>query len=94
MSTTKAILGLVAVGAVGVAVGLLIAPEKGQKTRESIKDTVSDLGDKFLSFLSDAKEKGEEHLSELKGKAREYKNDIKEKAENVKEKLKEDIAKA
>lgn len=94
MSTTKTILGLVAVGAIGVAVGLLIAPEKGEKTRKAIKDSASDLSDKFLSLIADGKEKGDECLSELKGKAKDLKNDLKDKAENLKDRLKEDISKA
>lgn len=87
MSSAKTILGVLAVGAVGVAVGVLLAPDKGEKTRESIKDSVCDLGDKLRSLVGEGKEKGQDLIKDLKNKAKDLKNDIKGRAENVKEDL-------
>lgn len=53
------LLAAVAGLAVGVGIGLLLAPEKGSKTRKKIKDKVNDLAGKieanFPSNLDDLK---------------------------------------
>jgi len=81
---TKTVLGLIAVGAVGVVTGILIAPEKGEKTRKQIKDSFGDLGDRLNDFLTDTKKKGEEVISELKEKASQVKDEVENKVRSVK----------
>jgi gas vesicle protein len=56
-SNTKTLLGLIAAGAVGVVIGMLLAPEKGSDLRKSIKDTLGDLGDKLNDIISEGKDK-------------------------------------
>ena len=41
-STSKIILGIVGAAAVGVAIGMLLAPEKGADIRKKISDTACD----------------------------------------------------
>lgn len=63
-NTSKIILGLIGATAVGVAIGLLIAPEKGEDMRKKIVDTANDLGSKASDLISTGKEK----LTEITGK--------------------------
>lgn len=62
--TSNIILGLLGATAVGVAIGLLIAPEKGEDMRKKIVDTANDLGSKASDLISTGKEK----LTEITGK--------------------------
>jgi gas vesicle protein len=53
---TKLILGLVGAAAVGVAIGILLAPETGANTRKKITDTASDWGSSLGDLFNSAKE--------------------------------------
>jgi gas vesicle protein len=53
---TKLILGLVGAAAVGVAIGILIAPETGNDTRKKIANTAGDWGSSLTDLFSSAKE--------------------------------------
>ena len=53
---TKLILGLVGAAAVGVCVGILLAPEKGADTRQRIKTTATDWTDQLSDLFASAKE--------------------------------------
>jgi gas vesicle protein len=56
-NNTKMLLGIIAAGAVGVAIGMLFAPEKGSDLRKSLKGTLGDLGDKLGDLITEGKEK-------------------------------------
>ena len=66
--------------AIGVGIGMLIAPEKGSKTRKKIKDKIRDIADKLeegfptsfeelKSVLASEKAEAEEHKAENAGSA-------------------------
>ena len=61
MSTGKSVLALLAGATIGAAVGILFAPEKGEKTRGKIKDgfdsKTAELKDKFDDLSSQFKSK-------------------------------------
>jgi gas vesicle protein len=44
MSTSKLLLGFLVGAAVGGALGILLAPEKGSETRRKIKERGADIG--------------------------------------------------
>lgn len=46
----KAIVGALALLATGVTIGILIAPEKGKKTRQKIGDKFDDMKDSWKKF--------------------------------------------
>ena len=61
MSTTKILAGFIAGAAVGAAIGILFAPDKGTETRRKISEQSNDLADnlkeKFTDLVDGMKEK-------------------------------------
>lgn len=53
---TKLILGLVGAAAVGVAIGILLAPETGTTTRKKIADTAGDWSTSLGDLFNNAKD--------------------------------------
>jgi len=52
----KTILGLLTGLAVGIGIGILLAPDKGSETRKKLADTAGDLFDKLKSFANSSEE--------------------------------------
>jgi gas vesicle protein len=61
MNTSRILLGFVAGAAVGAALGILFAPDKGTETRRKIAETGNDVAgsikDKFTDLVDGVKEK-------------------------------------
>jgi gas vesicle protein len=70
-NTGEVLLSIVAGAAIGVGVGILIAPDKGSKTRKKIKD-------KFNSSKEGVEEKIEEFMSYLNQKSNDVTSNIDE----------------
>ena len=83
-SNAKTILGILAAGAVGVAVGMLLAPEKGTDLRKSIKGSIDDLGEQLGDFIADGKEKLMGVADEFKTHANGIKKEVKTGADHIK----------
>ncbi|MBL7914132.1 MAG: YtxH domain-containing protein [Bacteroidia bacterium] len=62
-NNSKILLALLAGAAAGVAIGILIAPDKGSESRKKITDTAKKLADTLLT-------KAEETLDEMAGKTK------------------------
>lgn len=82
---TKLVLGILGAVAVGAAIGLLMAPEKGKKMRKKIKGTAND----WANHLSDLFSAGKAEAENLKNKAIKGAKDLKGEAKNSLEKVKE-----
>jgi gas vesicle protein len=84
MSTTsKIILGVLGAAAAGLAIGLLIAPEKGSEMRKRLGKTAGGWAD----GLSHLFVKGQEELENMKNKASQAKTVAEEKVSRAKESL-------
>lgn len=86
----KVFLGIITAAAAGAVIGLLLAPEEGNKTREKMRKGVNDLADELLDAIQRGKEKvgglAEEARNkayELKGKADTKWSDMKDEAGNL-----------
>ena len=77
MSTQKILVGVLTAVAAGVAIGLLLAPAKGEETRQKISDTASNLKKKFRRIRSSA-------ITDLKDV---FENEIDGLQEDVREKI-------
>ncbi len=57
MKTARAITGIIAAAAVGAAVGMAFAPDKGSNTRKKVKKQVEDLSENAKRMAVNAKDK-------------------------------------
>ena len=64
-TTTKVILGLIGAAAVGAAVGLLMAPEKGSDLRQNLKDQAGKWSDKLNDMWQNGKRTAEKASSRI-----------------------------
>ncbi|MCY7349787.1 MAG: YtxH domain-containing protein [Cytophagaceae bacterium] len=85
-------LGVVTAAAVGAVVGLLFAPEDGDKTRNKLRKGTNNLADELLNALQRGKEQYEtikdsvkDKASELRGRAESKYDDLKEQANDAKD---------
>ncbi len=68
----KAFLGLLLGAAVGVTVGLLMAPESGERSRKKLKKASRKLADSLVTKAEEAVEAGNGRVSELRAKLRQF----------------------
>jgi gas vesicle protein len=80
---TKVFLGILGAAAAGVAIGMLIAPEKGSEMRARIKKSAGD----WVDSLSNLFVKGKEELEELRDRGRQTKSAVEEKVNRMKESI-------
>ena len=69
MSTSKTLLGFLAGAAVGAALGILFAPEKGTETRRKISEQGNDLADNIKGKFTDLVDGVKEKFSSIKSDA-------------------------
>jgi gas vesicle protein len=83
-SNSRLILGVMAAAAVGVAIGMLLAPEKGSDIRNNLKGGISDLGDKINDLIAEGKEKINSVKNEFNNDVAHLKSDAKSTVEHGK----------
>jgi gas vesicle protein len=69
MSTSKTLLGFIAGAAVGAALGILFAPDKGTETRRKISEQGNDLADNIKDKFTDLVDGVKEKFSSVKSDA-------------------------
>jgi len=75
MAGNKAFWGIVTAAAVGAVIGLLFAPEEGEKVRKKIKKRTNSLASDLIEALEKSKDKAEKASDTLKAKGEYYKNE-------------------
>lgn len=68
-NNTRVILGMIAAGVAGVAIGMLLAPEKGSDIRKNITNSFDELGEKINDLVAAGKNR-------VTGVANEFKKDV------------------
>ena len=79
----KVILGLIGAAAVGVAVGMLLAPEKGGDVRQKIADKVSDIASRIGEFITTGKDKLGEAGENIVNKAKNFSGGVNQSTDTV-----------
>ena len=74
------LIGIIGAAAAGVIVGMLIAPEKGEELRKTIKDSAGDWAKKLNEFIAD----GKEEVNSAKSSFNEGVNEFKQESKNYK----------
>lgn len=87
-SSTKIILGIIGAAAVGAAVGMLLAPEKGSEIRGRVKRRAGDIADSIVDLFSETKDE----LHQMKRKARESANNVTRHAKKSYDDMKESLS--
>lgn len=83
MKTNNSILGLLGGIGIGVALGVLFAPDKGTETRRKIGEKGTDLTDELKSKFEDIMKLLENIVSTSETKGKEYLNDGKSLIEQI-----------
>ncbi|MCE7040046.1 YtxH domain-containing protein [Dyadobacter sp. CY312] len=89
----KAFWGIVTAAAVGAVIGLLFAPDEGNKTRKKIKKKTNSLAGDLIEALERSKHKAAQTAEELKAKGEQYKDEAIDTAEEYADKANEEINK-
>ena len=84
---TKVVLGILGAAAAGVAIGMLIAPEKGSEMRSRIKKSAGDLVDNLSNLFVKGKEELEELSSTTVDKGRQARAAVEDKVNRMKESI-------
>jgi gas vesicle protein len=67
MNNSKVFIGFLVGAAIGGALGILLAPDKGTETRKKILEKGNDLGDSISEFGETIKDKFNEVVDGVKG---------------------------
>ncbi|PWJ59272.1 gas vesicle protein [Dyadobacter jejuensis] len=90
MKNSKALIGIISAAVVGAVIGMLCAPEDGDKTRKKLKKKTNDLASELLDALEKSKAKAMEKVDELKSKGEAYVHKTEKSAEDLKS-VKQDV---
>ena len=82
--SNTSILSLLTATAIGIGIGLLIAPEKGTDMRKKVIDTANDLGAKAGEAISAGKDKLKEISGTVTNQAEGLANDVSNRSTKVK----------
>ena len=84
---TKVFLGILGAAAAGVAIGMLLAPEKGSEMRERIKRSTGEWVDNLSNLFAKGKEELEDFSATAGDKVRQAKSMAEDKVNRMKESI-------
>jgi gas vesicle protein len=70
MGNSKLLFGFLAGAAIGGALGILLAPDKGTETRRKIMEKGNDLGDSIKDKFNDVVDGVKDNFSKMRGEAK------------------------
>jgi gas vesicle protein len=82
--TKNAVLGFLFGAAAGALAGVLIAPQKGSKTRKQIQKKVMDMSREMTDTITEKVDDLKDQVKEMVGKVKEKVNKINEDGESLK----------
>ena len=82
-NSNKIILGFLGAAVAGLAIGMLLAPEKGTDARKKIVDTANDLASRVGEWISTGKEKAQDVANTVGQKA----HQAADRAQNLQERM-------
>lgn len=83
MKNSKVFLGIVSAALVGAVIGMLCAPDQGDKTRKKIRKKTNHLASELIDALEKSKSKAQGKVEELKEKGESYINKVKSKGSDL-----------
>ncbi|TLU99197.1 YtxH domain-containing protein [Dyadobacter luticola] len=89
MSNSKIVLGIVTAAVAGAVIGLLFAPDEGDKTIKKLKKKTNSLAADLIDALEKSKAKAEQTASDLKEEGEKYKDEAANKAADYADAAKE-----
>jgi gas vesicle protein len=75
-NNSKILLGFIAGAAIGGALGILLAPDKGSETRRKIVEKGNEVGDSLSSFGDTVKDKFNDVVDGVKGSFNKTRNSM------------------
>jgi gas vesicle protein len=82
-NNTKMIVGVFAAVAAGVAIGMLLAPDKGEATRKKIRSGFGQLSDKLNDLVTEGQDMLAAKTEELRDNINAVKEDVKTTAQHT-----------
>ena len=86
-NSSKIILGLLGAAAAGIAIGMLMAPDKGSEIRKKLSDKAGDLASRVGDLVTYGKDKFEEVAGTVTRQTDGIINDAVKRSDRVKESL-------
>lgn len=87
MKKSNVFFGMLGAAAIGVLVGIMVAPDKGSKTRKKIKEKGGDLANKLMEKVKQGDAKAREILNTILDQKENLAEEVQDSAQKIKNSL-------